>query len=136
MSLTAPGADLTLTRRPETGKFDLQWDSSQNPVFGDDQSHAVLSLILEQRGKYWGDSTRVRGSLLYTVRDAKKAAESRAVGFIIDALQPLVDAGKIKMLPGAVTATLNAVNRSRLDVSVTYSTPGGRSVTVRPNLGY
>lgn len=134
MALATAGADIQLSRVAASGKFDIQWDTTQNPIFADDQSHAVLSLIYEHKGEYWADASGNRGSYLWTIKDLRKATPSKAQGFIEDALRPLLDTGKIKNL--LVSVSRDAFNRNRLNLSVTYSTPGGLSVTLRPGVAY
>ena len=139
MSFTAIGADITLLRNPGTGKFDFQWDTSQNPVYGDDLSHIVLSLIYERKGEYFADLSGSRGSYLWSLKDLRKSTPSKIKGYIEDALQPLVDQRRIIKPPvpfDFVTATKNAFNINRVDVTLNYSLPSGQTVTLRPSLGY
>ena len=131
---SVPGADISLIRIAQTGKFDIQWDATGNPVFVDDQSHAVLSLLYEHKGEYWADITRARGSLLWTVKDIKKTTPSKVKAFAEDALQPLVDAGKI--IAPQVSAGRDGLNINRINLSISYSLPGGGTVTLRPAIGY
>lgn len=133
MPLTLPGSDVALVRNPSTGRFDLQFETTtQNPQFSDDQSHAVLSLIYERQGEWWADASGKRGSLLWTVKEDRKASASKIKGYVEAALQPLVDQGRIRNL--AVTAT--RVKPGRIDLGITYLSPSGLPVSIRPSLGY
>src|SRR5579872_1136187 len=133
-----PGADIALTRNPSTGKFDIQWDSTNNVLFDDTQEHAVISAILEYKAQYWGDATGTRGSYLYSVKDDRKTSPSRMQGFVLDALQPLLDTGRILPPTGQTQPTVTAtrVRPGRIDIAVTYSTPQGGVVTARTALKY
>lgn len=136
MAFTAIGADVQLARNSANGKFDIQWDTTtNNPVVADDQSHAVLSLIYEHKGEYAGDEYGGdRGSYLWTLKELKRGTPSKARAFIEDALQPLIDSGKIKNLN--VVVSTDSLNRNRLNTAINYSTSGGLTIKLRPNLGY
>ena len=133
-----PGADVALARNPVTGKFDLQFDSTNAVMFDDSVSHAVLSLILEHRGRYWADATGQRGSFLYLVKEDRKATPSQMQSYVEDALSLLVDQGKILPLTGEskVRVIATRIHPGRIDINVTYSTPQSSRVNTRATLKY
>lgn len=132
------GTDIAPLRNPATGKFDIQWDATGNVAFDSTQEHAVLSLIIERKAQYWADTTGVRGSYLYAVKEDRKATPSKMQGFVVDALQPLIDNRTILPPQGQQTVAVSAtrVKPGRIDLAVTYTTPQGVTVTTRPALKY
>lgn len=134
MAFTSPGADLVLSRNSFTGKLDLQWDSTGNPVYGDDMSHAVLSLVFERKGEWatYPEDTTSRGSYLWTIAQDRKSTPSKAKAYVEEALSPLVDAKKILNL----VVFTSRPQPGRLDLNITYQTPGGQTVVLNPTIGY
>ena len=134
------GYDVAMYRNTDTGKFDIQWDSTNNVQFDSTRSHAVLSVLYENKGRYWADKTGNRGSYLSTVKEDRKQAPSRLAGYAQDALQLLVDNRNIVPPPGQLQIPITAtrVIPGRIDLSITYSTPQaqGTTFTVRPSLRY
>jgi phage gp46-like protein len=132
------GSDIAPLRNPSTGKFDIQWDATGNVLFDDTQEHAVLSLMLGRKAQYWADQTGVRGSYLYVVKEDRKATPSKMQGYVVDALQPLIDNRTILAPQGQQTVAVTAtrVKPGRIDLAVTYTTPQGVTVTTRPALKY
>jgi len=127
MPFTGAGADLKPVRNVANGLFDWDWDTTGNPTFTDDGTHAVLSLIKERRGQWWADATGQRGSLLYTIKNIFSRTTSEVVAYINQALQPLLDSGYLATL--SVTAKRTGV--SRIEANVTFTRPGQAPQTVR-----
>lgn len=136
MPLTSTGTDVTLTYDASSGKYDITYDTSGtnvgNLAFDTTESHAVLSLILERKGEWFADTSGRRGSLVHTVTVDVRIAASKLQAYIEDALQPLVEARRIK----AVAVTATRTTPGRYDVRVKYQTPDGAQQTVRTPLTY
>jgi phage gp46-like protein len=123
MAFTKPGTDVLLLRNPSSGKHDLQWDSTGNPVFSDDESHRVASLIVEHRGKWWADPDGTRGSRINEVKEIRKASPAQLKNYALEACQKAVDEGKIQADP---TVTVTRPSPTRIDLRVDYRTAGGK----------
>lgn len=89
------GSDITPTRNATTGLWDLQWDATGNPVFGDDGSNLVLSLLLEYRGLWWADPTGRRGSTLYLIKQDTSGTQSNILQAVDLALEPALTDGRL-----------------------------------------
>lgn len=123
------GRDITLERNPATGLHGFAWDSSGNPEFSDDMSHAVSSLIVEWRGKWWADDTGRRGSNLYLLTEIRKASTDEARVYVEEALDPLVKDGSISDL----VVKASRPSPTRIDLSITYKA-NGRVVSINRSL--
>ena len=133
MSLPDAGRDIGLKRNVLNGLFDLDWsDVSGNPVFADDGSHMVLSLLLEYRGLWWFDSTGSRGSNLYLIKHdlATTASDIKAAADI--ALQPAIDDGRLR------TVTTKCVRKGpgRFELSVNWVMPDQTTGFVPLTIGF
>lgn len=130
-----PGRDLALSRRnAETGRFDLDWDTTGDPKFDDTEAHRVTSLLVEHRPSaygagYWADPTGLRGSLLYTLRSLRASTPSQAEAYARDALQKAIDDGAIE---GEPEISARKVGRS-IELAVTYNARGNTQ-TVRASI--
>lgn len=127
MAAIGKGSDVALLRNPGTGKFDLQWDETGNPVMTDDETHRVLSLIVEHRAKWWADTTGTRGSRVHEVREIRKAAASLLKNYVLEGLQRAVDEKKIQPEPSVLTVRSSP---TRVDLTVRYLTIGGKPASV------
>jgi phage gp46-like protein len=132
MPLTSKGVDIALKRVPTTGKFDIDWDLTQNPSFTDDRSHLVLSLLLEYQGKYWADNSGRRGSLLYLVKQDVSATKSLLDQYVQDALSPAVDDGRLK----SFTKSVKRDAPGRYTITLYWVTPDGVKGDTILSLGY
>lgn len=138
MPFTSKGADIALKRNSATGKFDFDWDTrgtnAGNPKYADDNVHRILSLLIEHRGSpgnlgwVW-DVKDNRGSLLYTLKNVRKATPSQAQAFALDALQKAVDEGWIQS-PTADTRRIGA-DRTTLVLDVGWKNPDKSTASVR-----
>lgn len=101
MPFTRAGRDLALTKlNPATGRFDFDWDDTNNPKFDDTEAHRVASLLLQRRqtpgeAGYIFDASGRRGSRLHTLKDARRRTPSNAVTYALEALQTAVIDGAI-----------------------------------------
>src|SRR5262249_18472869 len=121
------------------GKFTLIWDTSGNPVFDDTEEHSVLNLLVSRRGQYWADPTGNRGSRMFLLKNLKRSTPSEAKAYSIEALQPLVDSGRIIPPRGAIQNRASAQKRGTFgfNTTINYATPAGQSITIsRPPLNY
>lgn len=134
MALTSgTGAGLTLVRNVDTGRYDFTFDSTKNPAFGNTGEDLVLSLLLEFRGKYWGDETDGRrGSTLHEIKHDISGTLSQILQAIDLALQLAVSDGRL--LSFARTCTRRAPGR--YDVSISWKMPNGITGTTPLPLGY
>jgi phage gp46-like protein len=125
--------DVVLVRNPQTGLWDLQKDSTNNPVADLSQTHAVLTCLLERRGSpgqagwLWdslsGSGTPgTHGSLLYLILQDTPDQRSLFAAYALDALQPLVAEGRITD-PSAAVADSSVV-KGRIDGVVGWLVPG------------
>jgi phage gp46-like protein len=121
------GRDIALDRNPATGLFDLAWDETGNPAFTDDESHTVLSLLLEKQRGYWADKTGRRGSLLHTVKHDRAATASQLTGYTTDALDSAVEDGRIN----EVQAQAERVASGRFALAILYRPRRGPPRTLR-----
>ena len=120
MPFVRPGGDLKLKRSLATGRFDFEWDITGNPTFVDTGEHAVMSLLLEHRGRWWADTTGNRGSRLYTLKNLKKRTPSDVKAYAEEALAPLIESGYLSE-PPVVTAVRVG---SKLILNVSARRPG------------
>lgn len=116
------GRDIALRRNPTTGRFDLQWGDTNDLAHDDSDSHAVLSVLLEDQEGYWADETGQRGSLLYQLKDAKTGIEQLVVSYCNQALQFIVDKGIIREV---VSVTAARVKPGRVDATIRYRNRAG-----------
>lgn len=103
-----------------SGRFVLVWDAG-DVVLDSTETHAVASQLLERRGQWIGDASGDHGSRLHTLRMLGARAPSEARSAALEALQPLVDAGRIA---GAGAEARRGAG-GRLDLSVRWTTPDG-----------
>lgn len=102
MPFTNPGRDITLLRNKATGLFDMQWDSTGNPIYGDDASHVVMSLLLEHRGRWFADDTGKRGSNIYQLKQDVRATASLIKSYADEALKYGVQTGQLLSFENSV----------------------------------
>jgi phage gp46-like protein len=121
------GRDLALMRNPTTGRFDISWDDSGNPAHDDSDSHAVLSVLLEDKEGYWADASGERGSLLSTLKDDKQGTAQLIVSYCRQALQYLVDRGTIREIVDVIAARAAS---GRYDASIKYRNRGGHEKNI------
>lgn len=118
--------DMALTKRnPITGKFGIAWNGNEWAT-DDTEEWAVLSRLIEKRGKYHQDKDGTYGSHIKEVRSLTGATPSQLEGYAREALQPLVDDKRIILLETPPPITVNMqkfINRVRL--GVTWTRPKG-----------
>lgn len=126
--------DIVPKRNPATGLWDLEKTTGGNPVADTSQTHAVLTQLLERRGSpgnpgwVW-DSTAgsgtpgTHGSLLYLVAQDTPEARSQFRAYVLDALAPLENEGRITN-PTAEVAPSTIV-RGRIDGVVGWTAADG-----------
>ena len=121
-----------LQRRADTGTWDLVKGSDGNPVADYSEQHAVLTQLLEGRGSpgvpgwVW-DSTAgsgtpgTHGSLLYLITEDTPAQRSLFKAHVADALQPLVNEGRILNVTADVVESQRVPGR--IDGVVSWDVP-------------
>ena len=122
------GRDVSLSRNPATGLFDLSFDATGNFAFEDTDSHTVLSLLLEEKSGYVFDPTGNRGSLLHTVKLDRGSTKSDLESYAEDALDPAVNDGRIE-LPSKPAA--KRVQPGKYDLDVKWRSRVGHVETLR-----
>lgn len=122
--------DVLLVRRPDTGTWDLVRGPDGNPTPDYSAQHAVLTQLLERRGApghpgwVWdsaaGSGTPGRhGSLLYRIEHDTPEDRSLFVAYCTDALQILVEEGRIRDLVVEVAPSTTG----RLDGWIRWEVP-------------
>lgn len=116
--------DITLGNRSEaTGRYNFVLGADGDVSFDDTEAHAVMTSVIEHKGKYWADASH--GSDLYLLKSITSKTPSQAVALTHDGLQPLEDA---KMIDAASTTVNAAVVRGaagRVDIDIGWTTPVG-----------
>ena len=138
MAFNSQGADVALVRTAN-GRMDFDMDTSfpnkGNPRYTDDNVHRVFSLLVEHRassgldggiGWMW-DENGIRGSLIYTVKNVKRATPSQLEAFALDAMAKGVNEGWFTN-PTA-KAYLSPITRARIEVG--WTNPGGRAQAIK-----
>lgn len=126
------GDDLQLKLNPTSGLWDFWWDDYGNPAFSDNESHTVLSLLLEYRGLWWADVTGQRGSNIYTIKNDKKSTSSDIKGAADEALALAVQTGTIQ----SFTTTVTREAPGRFTLAVSWTLPGGSPQDLLLAFGY
>ena len=127
MPRTDASGDITVVLNRNTNRYDFDFDATRDVKFDDTERHRVLSLLVEHRGKWWADTTGERGSQIHTLKNVRSTTPSQMEAFAMEALQKAVDEGKIQN----VTASARRVSPTRIDLTVSYETAGGKPVTVK-----
>jgi len=108
-------------RNPVNGRFGFKWDSIGDVEFDDTEAHSVMSLLVEQRARYWAASS-THGSNLYKIQSLTSLTPSRAEADALEALQPLIAAKRIKDVRAEAQVRRGS---NRLVLNVYWATPGG-----------
>lgn len=122
MSLPVAGPNLKLTDAGN-GRVTVAWVNG-NPVFDDAQAEAVFSLLMEPDG-WFGDRAKKRRTLIPTIRSRDAGTPGRLIQYARDAVQPLIDDGRLQSVEPSVTPTANGYT-----VTVAYVTGGGQQASV------
>lgn len=120
MALTSRARDFSLQVMPQTGKFRRVLSTSGTNIgnwqFDNTELHPVVMVLGCKRGLCWGDQTGKFGSLLYQAQNDSQLLPGRWVAYAEDALQPLVDQGRI----GSVAVFVERITTGRLALRVDY----------------
>ncbi len=120
--------DIALERDPNTGGHNFAWDATGDAVFDDTEQHAVMSCLVEQRGRWWADTDGTHGSQLYTLRTLTRGTPSLAEAFAVEAVQPLLSQQRIVGFSAHARAN---VRGQRFLLDVDWSVPGNKPHSVR-----
>ena len=132
MSFSPTGVDIELVRNINTGRFDLDFETSGpnkgNPRFSNSRSHAVLSILVSKKrdpitgdGGYYFDRTGTRGTFLYKVRYDRLSTGSQLKSYAEDGGQQLISRILITSFSSSPTKKPNG----GWNLSVSWSTPTG-----------
>lgn len=127
MPFTSAGADIAMKRDPASGRFTFDWDATGNPYYADDNTHRVMSLVIERRPTpgfpgWWADSTGERGSVLYAIKNVRRSTPSEVEAAVLDAARKAVDEGWVT----DVTAKAHLRPAHRANVEIRWTNPGGQ----------
>ena len=122
------GNDIALARNPNTGGHNFVWDDSGEVVFDDTEQHAVMSCLVEQRGRWWADTTGTHGSQLYTLKTLTRSTPSMAEAFANEAVQPLLSEQQIVSFTSQAQAN---VQGQRFVLNVFWSVAGNKPQSAR-----
>lgn len=115
--------DISIGNRSEaTGRFNFVRGEDGDVQFDDTEAHAVITSVIEEKETWWADPTH--GTNLRRLRSLTSRTPSQAEAEALDGLQPLIDDGAIEAVQADATATVGQANR--LDLTVSWSTPGAR----------
>jgi phage gp46-like protein len=120
--------DIALVRDPNTGCHNFAWGPSGDVVFDDTEEHAIMSCLIEQRGRWWADTDGTHGSQLYTLRTLTRGTPSLAEAFANEAVQPLINARRIVSF--TPRARVN-VQGQRFLIEVDWTLPGNKPHSAR-----
>ena len=136
--------DVLLQRLPSRGVFDLVRGADGNPESTDSEMHAVLTQLCEHRGSpgvpgwVWDSRAgsgvpNTHGGLLYLITEDTPAQRELARTYALDALQPLVDEGRIQNTRSSVEP---ATDQGRIDLVVNWDTVDGAPQQLRIPIGF
>ena len=127
--------DVTLTRRPSDGRYDLTRGADGDLAGDDTAGFAVVSQLGDQRGSPgvpgWAfDEIGDVGSQLHLVQTDTPANRSQALAYASEALAPLVAEREIE-LPATPAPSLQPSPAGRIDLYEPYTTPDGKQQSAR-----
>lgn len=120
--------DIALGNRSEsTGRFNFVRAANGDVSFDETQAHAVMTNCLERRNGYWANPNH--GSLIWQLQSLTSRTPSQAQAMVLDALQFLEANGAITNVKVQATAAKNPIGGGLLGVTVSWTTPSGKSGT-------
>lgn len=133
MPITTSGRDVQLVRNPR-GKFDFVQAADGNPARSEAEDFAVLTQILDERGSegiagWIFDESGRHGSRLYLLKEDGPSQRSHARGEVEDALQVLVEDGRLTVFTVRIEGELGAP-----ELVVTYQTPSTQPESVEKRI--
>lgn len=119
--------DITLGERSAaTGRFNFVRDPRTGDVqFDETETHAVMTAAMEPRGGYWADPDH--GSLMHQIKNLTSRAPSQAQAAVIDSLQFLERAGRIRNVQVVPSSGRTSTGGGWLGVDITWTTPDGKA---------
>lgn len=126
--------DLALTDagfNQRTGRYGFSLGADGDVLLDSTQAYAVMSSIAETKGAWWADSShgsdvgRFKNATRFTPSPTPSQAEASA----LDALSPLEQIGLISPNPSAVASLVPVRGLVKLELDVSWQTPGGASQT-------
>lgn len=122
--------DISLGARRGNGRFGFVRTADGDVQFDETEAHAVVTSSVERLASWPFDPTH--GSKLYTLRNLTSATPSQAEAMALEAEAPLEAAGLVRgVSASAAAATAEGQRTGRLDVKISWTTPGGQGQSER-----
>jgi phage gp46-like protein len=115
--------DLRFKTNIANGLQGFAFDERGDVVFDESEAHAVMSSLVEQRGKWWADPAGTHGSRLRTIRTITASTQSDAEAFAREALAKLVATDRISLKRVVVSIPRTGVS-GRVEVAVYWASRG------------